>query len=59
MVNINIPLALYFTFINILCSSKLKPMLEAASDYEMGEERNFSDAFTELCVPTGEKAQVF
>ena len=39
-------------------SSLLHPMLEAASEYQVSEERSFSDAFTELCVPTGGKAQV-
>jgi hypothetical protein len=38
--------------------SKLNHMLEAESDYQVAEERSFSDAFTELCVPTGGKAQV-
>jgi hypothetical protein len=33
-------------------------MLEATSEYQVSEERIFSDAFTELCVPTGGKAKV-
>lgn len=42
----------------ISCLSKLNHMLEATSDYQVAAERSFSDAFTELCVPTGAKAQV-
>ena len=34
-------------------------MLEATSEYQVSEERIFSDAFTELCVPTGGKAKVY